>query len=124
VRAFAHAAIGAASSAAIVLAIKVHYPDARLPHPVFAGVVGAFAAGLPDVLEPATYPGHRQVCHSVAFAVLMAAALKVVYEWMPETEGQEILRDVLLSIGLGYLSHLGADATTAAGLPWFGRFQE
>jgi len=40
-RAAAHAAIGGASSAVVVLAIKTRYADARLPHPIFAGVVGA-----------------------------------------------------------------------------------
>jgi membrane-bound metal-dependent hydrolase YbcI (DUF457 family) len=105
---------------AAVIAIKARFPDARLPHPVFAGVVGAFAAGLPDLLEPAITPRHRQICHSVAFASLMVVTLKAIYDWNPQTEGQKLLRDVLLSIGVGYLSHLGADATTAAGLPWIG----
>jgi membrane-bound metal-dependent hydrolase YbcI (DUF457 family) len=50
----------------------------------------------------------------------MVVTLKAIYDWNPQTEGQKLLRDVLLSIGVGYLSHLGADATTAAGLPWIG----
>lgn len=119
-RASAHAAIGGISAMAAVIAIKARFPDARLPHPAFAGVVGAIAAGLPDLLEPAITPRHRQICHSVAFASLVAVTLKTTYDWNPETEGQKFLRDVLLSIGMGYLSHLGADATTAAGLPWIG----
>ena len=121
-RAAAHAAIGGASSAVVVLAIKTRYADARLPHPIFAGVVGAIAAGLPDLLEPAILPGHRQFCHSAAFVALIASTLKDVYDWRPKTANQEFLRDVILSIGLGYLSHLTADATTAAGLPLLGRF--
>src|SRR5205823_3323842 len=108
---------GGVSAMTAMIAIKARFPDARLPHPVFAGVVGAIAAGLPDLLEPAITPRHRQVCHSVAFASVVAVALKTTYNWEPETEGQKLLRDVLLSIGVGYLGHLGADATTAAGLP-------
>lgn len=123
-RAAAHAVIGGAASAAVVLAIKAHYPHARLPHPAFAGVVGAIAACLPDFLEPATHPGHRQLCHSVAFAAFIVVTQKAVYEWRPETRTQEVLRDLILSIGLGYLSHLAADATTATGVPLLGRFQQ
>jgi hypothetical protein len=31
------------------------------------------------------------------------------------------MRDVLLSVGFGYMAHLGADATTAMGLPLVGK---
>ena len=116
----AHIAIGAASTTIAVLAIRTRFPNARLPHPVLAGIVGAAAACLPDLLEPALTPHHRQFCHSVAFAAAMAVGLKSIYDWNPPIDGQRFLRDVLLAIGLGYLSHLGADATTAAGLPWVG----
>jgi inner membrane protein len=119
-RAAAHAGIGGATAALAVYAVKARFPDARVPDPLFAGVVGAFAAGLPDLLEPAITPRHRQFCHSVAFAVALAAAIKAVYEWEPNSDGHRLFRDIALSVGLGYLSHLGADATTAAGLPLLG----
>lgn len=121
-RAVAHATIGAVTAMTAVISIKAQFPHARLPEPILAGVVGALAAGLPDFLEPAITLRHRQFCHSIAFASAMSLALKTIYDWDPQSEGQKLVRDIVLSIGFGYLSHLGADATTAAGLPWFGSF--
>jgi inner membrane protein len=120
-RAAAHAVIAGASAFGTVTVIKHYHPAARVPNPAFAGVVAALAAGIPDYLEPATNPHHRQFCHSAAFATLLAAGMKRLYEWVPATPGEALLRDVLLSIGFGYLAHLGADATTAMGLPLIGK---
>jgi membrane-bound metal-dependent hydrolase YbcI (DUF457 family) len=77
---------------------------------------------IPDYLEPATSPHHRQFCHSAVFAAALIAAMKKLYDWVPATSGHAFLRDALLSIGFGYLAHLGADATTAMGLPLIGKF--
>jgi membrane-bound metal-dependent hydrolase YbcI (DUF457 family) len=82
--------------------------------------VAALTASLPDLLEPATSPHHRQICHSIAFASALLLALREVYDWAPDTPLGEFVRDVLLSVGLSYLAHLGADATTTRSLPWLG----
>jgi len=120
-RAVPHMAIAGVSAFGTVAVLKHQYPAARLPDPAFAGIVAALASGLPDLLEPATSPHHRQFCHSAAFAALVIAGMKKLYEWQPKTPGDALLRDVLLSIGFGYLAHLGADATTAMGLPLLGK---
>jgi inner membrane protein len=120
-RAAAHAAISGVSAFATVTILTKCYPEVRLPHPVFAAVVAALASGLPDVLEPANTPHHRQFCHSALFAGAMAAGMKRLYEWMPTTSNEALVRDVLLSIGFGYMAHLCADATTAMGLPLVGK---
>lgn len=120
-RAAAHVAISGVSALAAVAMLKERYPEARLPHPAFAAVVAALASGLPDILEPATTPRHRQFCHSLAFAGVMTSGMKKVYEWVPASPGEVFARDVLLSIGFGYLAHLCADATTAMGLPLVGK---
>lgn len=120
-RAAAHAAIAGVSAFGVVAVAKHAYPEARLPDPIFAGLVAAFAASIPDFLEPATNPHHRQFCHSAAFAALLVAGMKKLYAWEPKTPAEALLRDVLLSIGFGYLAHLGADATTAMGLPLIGK---
>ena len=73
-----------------------------------------------NLLEPATSPHHRQFCHSAAFAALLTAGMKKLYDWIPATPGEAIMRDALLSIGFGYMTHLCADATTAMGLPLLG----
>lgn len=120
-RAAAHAVISGGSAFAVVALLKHRHPAARLPHPGFAALVAAVASGIPDVLEPANSPYHRQFCHSAAFAALVASGMKKLYDWMPSTPGDALLRDVLLSIGFGYMTHLCADATTAMGLPLVGK---
>ncbi len=120
-RAAAHAAISGATAFAMVSLIKHQNPAARLPHPGFAALVAVLASGLPDVLEPAHSPHHRQFCHSAAFAALVTTGLKKLYDWVPATPGEALMRDVLLSVGLGYMAHLCADATTAMGLPLVGK---
>ena len=120
-RAAAHAAIAGVSAFGTVAVIKHQHAAARLPDPVFAGIVAALATGIPDYLEPATNPHHRQFCHSAVFATALIATMKKLYDWVPTTRGNKLLRDALLSIGFGYLAHLGADATTAMGLPFLGK---
>jgi len=120
-RASAHAAISGASAFAAVSMLRQRHPAARLPDPVFAAVVAAITSGLPDVLEPASTPHHRQFCHSAAFAALVATGMRKLYDWMPATPGEAFMRDALLGIGLGYMTHLCADATTPMGLPLLGQ---
>ena len=120
-RAAAHAAISGGSAFAIVAIFKHRYPEARLPHPALAAVMAALASGLPDLLEPANSPHHRQFYHSVAFASVMTSGMKRLYDSMPTTPGEVLVRDVLLCVGFGYMAHLCADATTAMGLPLVGK---
>ena len=119
-RAAAHTAISGISAFAMVALIKQQHPAARLPHPGFAALVAALASGLPDVLEPANSPHHRQFCHSAVFAALLTSGMKKLYDWVPATSGEALMRDVLLGVGFGYMAHLCADATTAMGLPLVG----
>lgn len=121
-RASAHTAISGISAFAMVALIKEQHPTARLPHPVFAAVAAALASGLPDVLEPANSPHHRQFFHNAAFAVLVTSGMKKLYDWVPATPGEALMRDVLLGVGFGYMAHPCADATTAMGLPLVGKF--
>lgn len=120
-RASAHAAIAGVSAFTMVALIKQQHPAARLPHPAFAALVAVLASGLPDVLEPAHSPHHRQFCHSAAFAALVTTGMKKLYDWIPATPGETLMRDVLLGVGFGYMAHLCTDATTAMGLPLVGK---
>lgn len=90
-------------------------------HPLVAACIGAGCGTLPDLLEPATNPNHRQFFHSVAFTVVLGGVAYKVYHWQPETEGEQILRRVLLIAGCAYFVHLLADATTPKSLPLLGR---
>lgn len=83
--------------------------------------VAVLATNLPDLLEPATNPHHRQFFHCVAFGGLVASAGYMLYEWNPEERWECIVRNLLL-VGCGsYLLHLLADSFTPRGLPLVGR---
>jgi membrane-bound metal-dependent hydrolase YbcI (DUF457 family) len=114
------------------------------------GALGGWLGGaLPDVLEPATSPRHRALCHSWAAAttILTWANARVAdaqqycrdqaQHWerrAASADGLGALFATLAALlchfaagffaGLrgGYVSHLVLDAVTPAGLPLRGRF--
>lgn len=89
--------------------------------PLAGSGLAAFLTKLPDVLEPAVHPNHRQFFHSVAVAALLAAGWKALYDWQPESRDARFWRMVGM-IGAGaYLCHLGLDALTPRSLPLIGR---
>lgn len=85
--------------------------------PLAAGALGALCTNLPDVLEPATSPNHRNIFHSVACAAAIAVGLKRAWDWKPEDDLGRFARFVVLVAGAGYLAHLALDATTKRSLP-------
>jgi membrane-bound metal-dependent hydrolase YbcI (DUF457 family) len=85
------------------------------------GLAGKGGGRLPDLLEPATSPNHRQFFHSFTTLSLTGAALYKTYKWEPEDEFGEILRLIAIA-GLGaYISHLVLDSSTPKGLPIVGK---
>jgi membrane-bound metal-dependent hydrolase YbcI (DUF457 family) len=79
-------------------------------------LAGGAAASLPDLLEPAFSPNHRGFFHSLTAAALVAYGISGRH-----TQRLGVLgKMVLWVLGLGYLSHLAADATTPKSLPIFG----
>ena len=85
------------------------------------GCAGGYCLGtLPDLLEPATNPHHRQFFHSLAFAALLAYGLYRLYQWDPSSSELKALRFVGLIAGGAYLVHLTLDATTKRSLPLVG----
>jgi hypothetical protein len=95
--------------------------EERFATAVGAGSVGAFCGSLPDLLEPAIHPNHRQFFHSVAFGLMVAAGMGQLYRWAPDEPWQRVLRGTALIAGGAYLVHLLMDATTAKSLPLVGR---
>lgn len=85
-----------------------------------ASVLAAFLGTLPDVLEPATSPNHRQFFHSLAFAAMVGWGLHELWQWEPDEEWQGWLKSGLLVAGGAYLVHLAMDATTDKSLPLLG----
>lgn len=75
--------------------------------------LGLAFASLPDWIEPATNPNHRKFFHSLTAAGLVGYGM-----FGKHTRNVEVkLKDSVRSIGLSYLCHLAADATTPKSIP-------
>ncbi|MCG8378605.1 MAG: metal-dependent hydrolase [Proteobacteria bacterium] len=85
--------------------------------PLAAGTLAALTAKLPDIIEPATNPNHRQFYHSLTFAAGLSYGMLKLYEWETEDDLEKLLRFASLAIGGSYLMHLLCDASTPKGLP-------
>ena len=103
------------------LASRPQDQQTGIAHPLVGGTASALLASLPDVIEPAIHPHHRQFFHSVAFAGLISYGLHRAYHWKPETDWQELLRIATLLLGSAYLLHLAADLFTARSIPVLGK---
>ena len=108
----------------------VAYYDARereLPtdqatgNAIASGGIGALCGSLPDLLEPAVHPNHRQFFHSVVFAAVLIEGGRRIYRWQPDNDWQRLVRGLALITGGAYLVHLAMDATTAKSLPLLGK---
>lgn len=85
------------------------------------GVFGALLGTLPDILEPADHPNHRQFFHGLLFAAILGYLGYKLYKWKPEEPWQEVVRMVgMIAIG-AYLIHLAMDASTPKSLPVVGK---
>ncbi len=80
---------------------------------LFACSLAAGAAALlPDILEPANSPRHRQFFHSLTAAALVAHAMSGKH-----TDNYSAPACRLLAVlGMGYLSHIALDCTTPAAI--------
>lgn len=112
-------------TAAIISGLMLHAEERKngqtTAWPIAGAGIAALLTKLPDVLEPAVTPNHRQFFHSLAFAGLLIWGWKAIYDWQPKTDDGRFWRRVAM-IGAGaYLCHLALDATTPRSLPVFGR---
>ena len=89
--------------------------------PVAGAVLASLLTSLPDRLEPAIHPHHRQFFHSVVFAGMVGLSAYYIYQWQPEKEEQRLARFVLLVGCAAYLVHLAVDACSARSLPLIGK---
>lgn len=92
----------------------------KLTKPLLGAGLGAVFTNLPDLLEPASHPNHRQFFHSLVFAGMLGAAAHKVYKWETDNPVDETIRFVLLAGAGAYLVHLILDATTPKSLPLLG----
>ncbi|WP_050553770.1 metal-dependent hydrolase [Leptospira santarosai] len=83
----------------------------RIERLLIGGGLGIVGGMIPDILEPADNPHHRQTAHSVAFAVLLCILIMQTKKKYPSAS---VFLD---SMFVGYVSHLGLDSTTPMGIP-------
>lgn len=105
----------------VFLAEKERQAGVQTAKPLVAGTAAAFFTKLPDMLEPATSPNHRQFFHSIAFAGLLGLAFHELGKWQPESAGGEFLKTLGQVAIPAYLIHLFMDSFTEKSLPWVGR---
>ena len=125
----AAAVVGLVAAAAECRRISTSAEERTLPEevPAFDAVKVGSAASLawlcgtlPDLIEPAAHPNHRQFFHSVVVAGAIAYGLYRAWKWQPEGQWTQALKLVLLAGGGAYLVHLALDATTPRSLPLVG----
>jgi len=113
------------TAAALVGAMCIHAERDKQnmsARPIVGAVLAAKFTKLPDILEPAIHPNHRQFFHSVAFASLLGVAGYKIYKWNPDNLFDEAIRFALM-VALGaYGIHLLLDASTPKSLPLIGAF--
>ena len=94
----------------------------KLVHnPLVAPAVGAFFGKLPDIIEPAVNPHHRQIFHSKLTFAVIGYGIYRAYKWETKSGLESFIRGILLIAGCSYLSHLVCDSTTPRGLPLVGK---
>lgn len=89
--------------------------------PLVSATASALLTKLPDLIEPATSPNHRQFFHSLVFAGAVGLGVHHLHGWQPEDDMGKFLRWLGLVAGAAYLIHLALDFTTAKSLPLVGK---
>ncbi len=142
-----HKVVGAVVGATAALATARRMTQRRLLMAALGGAVfGAFGGQLPDIIEPADSPNHRNSFHSATTAVALSAlTAKNVeawqnrcydaaeyFQWAKESNSANGVEEFLYSImeltcefaagmfpgfAAGYVSHIVMDGHTAKGLP-------
>lgn len=62
--------------------------------PLIGAVLAAGFTKLPDVLEPALHPHHRQFFHSLTFAGILGLTVHKAYRWQPNNPTDETVHPV------------------------------
>ncbi len=104
------------------LVVALMEQDKEKPiNPLLAVGTGTIFAKLPDILEPATNPHHRQFCHSLVVLASVGISVKQAFDWKPEDSVGEFWRAIALCAGAAYISHLLLDGITPRSLPLVGK---
>lgn len=118
--AIAHRAGAAAIVGGFLLAQESQ--ERKSTHKPLAGAaVASICTNIPDWLEPASHPHHRQFFHGLAFAAMIGFGMYKLSKWEAQTEGEKLLKFCLMVAGSAYLVHLAMDACTKRSLPLMGK---
>lgn len=115
-----HQLAGAATAFA-VYAFDQKQLDSPAINPLTVPIAGLALGKLPDWLEPALHPNHRQFFHSYVMLFGVLYGVKKAYDWRPETDLERLARGAALIAGCVYATHLILDALTKKSLPLLGR---
>src|SRR3989344_7686238 len=108
-----HAFVGGLVGLGIYLySRKILDQEPNLKGLLISSLLGAGAGILPDMLEPATNPMHREFFHSVVVGGGLAYIVKNIIN-NPDIDNST--KEVLITLCGGYGSHLFLDASTPAG---------
>lgn len=111
--------------AATVIAGAISAAESRegkqTANPLIGGAVASVLTKLPDQLEPALHPNHRQFLHSVAFGALVGFAGYRAYQWEPDSPWEQAMRFFVIVACGAYLVHLATDALTPKSIPLIGK---
>lgn len=89
--------------------------------PLFGAGIAALCGTLPDLLEPALHPNHRQFFHSLVVLGGVGYLLDVLRKWQPKDDFEEITKLALIAAAGAYGIHLIMDGLTPKGLPLVGQ---
>lgn len=113
------------TTAAIVIGGSLLVIESSEKEKTFKPLIGAglatYCTGLPDIIEPATNPNHRQFFHSLTFASALGYGGYRLYKWRPDTKEKKWIRWIGLVAISSYFVHLALDASTPKSLPLLGK---
>ena len=93
---------------------------------IFTTSGGMIGGVLPDLLDPPISPNHRGFAHSFSLGILLGFGIEKVYNYITNVEFNKnevwvnIVLLIIMSLLIGYMSHLILDSLTPKGLPVFG----
>lgn len=115
-------ALGTALTAGLAhVAHELRRNQAITAAPFGTAILGSLMGSLPDLIEPATNPHHRQFFHGLLFAAAVAYVTKQLYDREAVEPRDQLIRYAGLLIGGCYLTHLAMDFCTRRSLPLVGR---
>lgn len=109
--------LGAAFVIGSTLAIQESKRGEVTARPLLGAAGGALLGTLPDIIEPALHPNHRQFFHSLGMVGLVGMGLYKLNEWKPDNDFDKTVKFFGMVAAGAYLVHLAMDSNTSKSLP-------